>query len=348
MKAMVLTGKAQAEYREVPTPECPVDGLLVKIEAVGLCGSDVRTFTYGHSKVKYPAIIGHETAGTIVEAGPENKGGWKVGDNVIINPAIICGTCYYCTHNLSALCENMHVYGNDIPGGYAQYMAVPGVGVEHGQILRIPEGIAFDEIIIVELLASVIASQENLRISLGETVVIIGTGPIGCLHAQIAKLRGATKIIMADLNRERLDMVHQFGGTHFVDSSKEDLVKIVREVTGGRGADAVIVAAPSTQPHQPGLEMLRKEGRLCVFGGLNKENPWSNLDANLIHYNRLEIRGAYSYSFANFQQGLELVTAGKIDKDIVTHRLPLKDMVEGVHLVQQGKAIKVVLKPWEE
>ena len=349
MKALVLTGKEQAEYRDVEKPVCPEAGMILKIESVGLCGSDVRTYLHGHSKVKYPAIIGHENAGTIAEVGSKVRMDWKVGDRVIVNPAILCGKCYYCTHgDMSGLCEVLSVYGNDIPGGFAQYMQIPGVGVEKGQILRIPEEIDFDEIVIVELLASVIKAQEQLRIGLGETVVIIGTGPIGCLHAQIAKLRGATKIIMAGRNQERLNMAGKFGATHLVNSAGEDLVKRVKEITGDRGADVVIVAAPSAEPHQPGLEMLRKEGRLSMFGGLSKENPWSRLDANLIHYNRLEIRGAYSYSFADFMQGFELVLAGKIDKDIVTHKLPLKDMPEGVRLIQAGKAIKVVLKPWLE
>ena len=349
MKALVLTGKQQAEYIDVEKPVCAKDGMILKIEAVGLCGSDVRTYIHGHSKVKYPAIIGHENAGVIVEIGEDVKADWKVGDRVIVNPAIPCGKCYYCTHDdMSGLCEILSVYGNDIPGGFAQYMAIPGVGIEKGQIIRIPDEIDFDEIIIVELLASVIKSQEHMRVSLGDTVVIIGSGPIGCLHAQIAKLRGATKIVMADINQERLDMVGKFGATHLVNSGQEDLVKIVKEITNGRGADVVIVAAPTAEPHQQGLEMLRKEGRLSMFGGLNKDNPWTKLDANLIHYNRLEIHGAYSYSFANFMQGFELVLAGKINKDIVTHKIPLKDMPEGVKLIQAGKAIKVVLKPWME
>lgn len=349
MKAFVLTGKGKGEYKDVEKPVCAKDGMILKIEAVGLCGSDVRTYVHGHSKVTYPAVIGHENAGTIVEVGEEVKAGWKVGDRVVVNPAIPCGKCYYCTHDdMSGLCEVLSVYGNDIPGGFAQYMAIPGAGVEKGQIIRIPEGIDFDEIIIVELLASVVKAQDQLRVGLGETVVIVGSGPIGCLHTQIAKLRGATKIILADLNQERLDMAGKFGATHLVNSSKEDLEKKVKEITNGRGADVVIVAAPSAEPHQQGLEMLRKEGRLSMFGGLNKENPWTKLDANLIHYNRLEIRGAYSYSFANFMQGFDLVLAGKINKDIVTHKIPLKDVPEGVKLIQTGKAIKVVLKPWME
>lgn len=347
MKALLLTGKSQVEYKEVPTPKCPDDGILVRIDAVGLCGSDVRTYTHGHAKVKYPAILGHENAGVIIEVG-KNVKDYKVGERIIANPAIPCGRCYYCNHDNRGLCEDLMVFGHDIPGGFAQYMVIPGVGLERGQILRVPDNIELDKIIITELLASVIKAHEQLRTSLGETVVVIGAGPIGCLHVQIAKLRGATTIIMADLNQERLDLCKEFGATHFVDSSKEDLVKKVKEITDGRGADVVVVAAPATQPHQQGLQMLRKEGRLSIFGGLNKDNPWSTLDGNLIHYNRLEIRGAYSYSPANFEKGFNLLKEGKINTSIITHKLPLKDMEKGVELIKSGKAIKVVLLPQEE
>lgn len=344
MKALLLTGKSSVEYKEIPTPDCPDDGLLLKIEAVGLCGSDVRTYTHGHSKVKYPAILGHENAGVIEQVG-KNVKDYKVGERILASPAISCGKCYYCTHNMPGLCEVLVVFGHSIPGGFAQYMVIPGEALERGQLIRIPEHIDFDQMIIVELLASVIKAQEQLEISLGDTVVIIGSGPIGCLHAQIAKLRGATTIVMADINKERLDKCVQFGGTHFVDSSKEDLVKIVKDITEDRGADVVIAAAPSSQPHQPGLEMLRKEGRLSVFGGLDKANPWSNLDANLIHYNRLSVIGAYSYSPATFAKGFDLISAGKINMNIITHKLPLSQMEEGVRLIKSGEAIKVVLLP---
>lgn len=347
MKALLLKDKQLVEYKEIPTPDCPEDGLLLKIDAVGLCGSDVRTYMHGHSKITYPVILGHENVGTIVEVG-NNVKGYEKGEKILASPAISCGKCYYCTHNMPGLCNELIVVGHSIQGGFAQHMVIPGIAVEKGQLIKIPDGLEAENMILVELLASVIKSQERLEVSLGETVVIIGAGPIGCLHSQIASIRGATTIIMADLNNNRLNMVKKFGGTHFVDTSKNDLVKIVQALTKGIGADVVIVAAPSTQPHQPGLEMLRKEGRLSIFGGLNKDNPWSNLDANLIHYNRLKIIGDYSYSKATFELGCKLIEAGKIDTGIITHKIKLKNIEEGIKLIQEGKAIKVVLLPNKE
>lgn len=348
MKALFLTGKCQVEYKEVPKPQCPEDGMLIKIDSVGLCGSDVRTYTVGHAKIKYPVILGHENAGIIEEVGPKVKGDWKVGDHVVANPAIPCGKCYYCVNKMPGLCDHLEVAGTSFSGGFAQYMVFPGSMVERGQIIKIPKDVDLEPMILVELLASVIKAQDCLKVGMGESVVIIGSGPIGCLHAQIAKLHGATKIIMADLNKERLEKCYGFGGTHFIVSSEENIVERVMEITEGRGADVVIVACPATEPHQQGLQMLRKEGRLSIFGGLNKDNPWSNMDANLIHYKRLTVQGAYSYSAAEFAKGYELIKAGKIDTNIITHKLPLSKMEDGVKAIRSGEAIKVVLKPWAE
>ena len=348
MKALYLTDVQTVEYKEVPTPECPDDGLLIKIDSVGLCGSDVRTYMVGHPKIKYPVIIGHENAGIVEQVGKDVKGDWKVGDKVVANPAIPCGKCYYCVNKMPGLCQHLEVAGTSFPGGFAQYMVFPGTMLDKGQIIKVPADAELEPMILAELLASVIKAQDCLKVGMGETVVIIGSGPIGCLHAQIAKLHGATKIIMADLNKNRLDKCHGFGGTHFIVSSEENLVERVMEITDGIGADVVIVACPATEPHQQGLQMLRKEGRLSIFGGLNKNNPWSTMDGNLIHYNRLSVIGAYSYSAAEFALGYELIRAGKIDTNLITHKLPLSKMEDGVKAIQSGDAIKVVLKPWAE
>jgi L-iditol 2-dehydrogenase len=249
---------------------------------------------------------------------------------------------------MPGLCENLEVAGTSFHGGFAQYMAFPESALTRGQIIKLPEDTDLEPMILCELLASVIKAQDDLKVGLGETVVIIGSGPIGCLHAQIAKLHGATTIVMADLSAQRLALCKDFGGTHFIDSSKEDLVKKVMEITDGRGADVCISANPSPQPHEQGVEMLRKEGRLSFFGGLAKDNSMTSIDGNLVHYKRLRVFGAYSYSQVEFALGYKLLAGGLIDKRIITHKLPLEKMEEGVRMVQNGSAIKVVLKPWME
>lgn len=347
MKALFLKGIRNVEYSDIPKPTCPDDGLLIKVDTAGLCGSDIRLYNSGSSSLQYPVILGHEIAGIIEEVGKSVVYEWKIGDRVIANPTVPCGKCFYCVNNMYDLCDYLEIAGNSFPGAFAQYMVLPRSMVERGQIIKIADGCELEPMVLVELLASVIKAQNDLHINIGETVVIIGSGPIGCLHAQIAKLHGAMRIIMADINGERLDKCRGFGGTHFIVSSKENLVSRVLDITGGHGADAVIVACPAKEPHQQGLEMLRKEGRLSIFGGLAKDNSYSTMDANLIHYKRLKVLGAFTYSMAEFQRGYELISSGKIDTNIITHKFPLREMESGVAAANSGEAIKVLLKPWE-
>jgi L-iditol 2-dehydrogenase len=345
LKALYLTGRAQVEVRDIPTPDCPEDGLLIKIDSVGLCGSDVRTYAVGSAKINYPVILGHENAGIVAAVG-RRAAGYAVGDRVVANPAIPCGKCYYCVNKMPGLCDTLEVAGTSFPGGFAHYMVFHGTMLQRGQIIKVPDGVDLEPMILAELLASVIKAQSDLQVGLGESVVIIGAGPIGCLHAMIAKLRGAGVIVLADVSASRIALSREYAGTHFVVSSEDDLVQRVMEITGGRGADVCISANPSAKPHQQGVELLRKEGRLSMFGGLPKDASMTTLDGNMIHYKRLKILGAYSYSAADFAKGYDLLSGGRIDSRIITHRLPLERMEDGVRAIQDGSAIKVVLKPW--
>jgi L-iditol 2-dehydrogenase len=347
LKALYLTGKKQVEVRDIPVPECPDDGLLIKIDSVGLCGSDVRTYSVGSAKINYPVILGHENAGTVAAVGSRVTD-YAAGDRVVANPAIPCGKCYYCVNKMPGLCDVLEVAGTSFPGGFAQYMVFPGTMLRRGQIIKVQDGTDLEPMVLTELLASVIKAQSDLQVGLGESVVIIGAGPIGCLHSMIAKLRGASVVVLADVSASRVALSGKYCGTHLVVSSEEDLVRRVMEITGGRGADVCISANPSAKPHQQGIELLRKEGRLSMFGGLPKDASMTTLDGNMIHYKRLRVFGAYSYSAADFAKGYELLREGRIDLRIITHKFPLERMEDGVRAVQDGSAIKVVLKPWME
>src|SRR5699024_10863763 len=135
MKALVLEGKEKINCRELETPECPSDGLLLKVDSVGCCGSDLRTYSHGHHDVEYPCILGHENAGPIGEVGSEVEG-YEVGERIIVNPVLPCGKCWYCEKGLQNLCTDRLTYGHQIQGGFAQYMVVPGFGLERGQVLK--------------------------------------------------------------------------------------------------------------------------------------------------------------------------------------------------------------------
>lgn len=345
MKALVLKGKKDISYEEIEMKKCPKDGLLLKIEAVGLCGSDIRTYEFGHHNLTYPAILGHENAGEIIQVGVDAPGEFKVGDRIIMFPTIPCMKCWYCQNGKHSLCINRPTYGTDLHGGMAEYMVIPKEGIERGTICKIPKDIKGEDIVVVELLSSILNAQEYANVSLGETVVIIGSGPIGCLHTEVARLRGAKEIIIVDIKDNRLQKAKDFSATHFINSAKENLKERIMEITSGFGADVVIIAAPSASAIKEGLELLRKQGRLVIFGGLNKEDPWVTLDGNLIHYNELKVIGTFGYNGSTFEKAFNIVCNKMLRGNIVTHILPLEQMEEGVRLVKEGEALKVVLKP---
>lgn len=349
MKAVVFYGPNDFTYEEVETPKCPPDGVLVKIEAVGLCGSDIRTFGFGHSKVKPPAIIGHEVVGLVDEVGSDVKGFLK-GDRVAVNPIIPCGECYYCKQNMGNQCKNLQVIGSQLAGGYAQYVIVPQIAIKNDCLHIISDDLSFDYAPMAETTASVYSTQEYVNVKKGDVVLIIGAGPLGNLHADIAKARGARKVIMSEMSEQRLEMARRFKSIDvFVDPSKENLKEIVMKETGGYGADVVIPACPVGKVQEQALELVKSRGRILLFGGLPKDNCHINLDSNVIHYKEIAIFGGYAYNPDCFKVALDIITDNKIQADqFVTHVLPLKDIKEGIEIIKTGKGIKVILKPWEE
>lgn len=345
MKALVLKGKKEVSYEEVKTPKCPNEGMLIKMEAVGLCGSDIRTYNFGHPKLKYPAVLGHEDAGEIVEIGKEATTNLKVGQRVLLYPNTYCGKCYFCERGIQSLCLERFTYGSEVHGGFAEFLAIPKEGMNDALFFPIPKEVKSEELIIAELLSSAISCQKYANVSMGESVVIIGSGPLACLHSEVARLRGAKKIIIIGRNEARLEMSKGFSATDFINSTKEDRVKKVLELTDGFGADVVIISAPSGEPAQDGLKMLRKQGRLVLFGGLNKDDPMFTVDANLIHYNELTIMGAYGAGIDDYKKAVDLISNNMLRGKIKIHTLPLKDMEKGVALIKEGKAQKIILKP---
>ena len=345
MRASVFEGIEKLVLREVPIPKCEKDGILVKVEACGICGSDIRNYHSGLRSGIKEQIIGHEIAGVVVEAGSSVKR-FKALDKIAIAPDVSCGECYYCKRGLVNLCVDHKMVGTNFPGGFAEYVYLPGIVLNRGMVHHMPEGLSFDEATISEPASSVLACQEYNNISLGDTVVIIGDGPIGCLHIEVARARGASIIIMVGLTR--LDSVTQFNPDYIIDAATMNPVEEVLKITGGRGADAVIIANPVARTQEQGVEMARKRGKIIIFGGVNKNNPMTNLNSNLIHYNELSIVGAFSYSATTHEKALQLINEGKISaKKYINKYVSLEKIAEGIAYAEQGKALKVIIRPWQ-
>jgi len=346
MKAIVVHAPMQFEMEDVPMPECPEGGLILKIIACGLCGSDLRTLRSGHSRVNFPWIIGHEIAGTVVELGNNYRGVWQEGDALAVGPVNYCGVCDFCVGGKYELCENLREIGQVWHGGFAEYIAIPEDCVNLGTIRPVPEGLDPAIAAISEPISSCVNAQENGQIGLGDTVVIIGAGPIGCIHTSLARARGADKIIIADVVAERLKMAEAFAPDVIINVSETDLVEKVRRLTDGKGADVIITANPVPSTQVQAVEMAKKGGRILLFGGLPKDNCKPGLDTNIVHYNALHLIGTTTFAPRHQIIALKLLASGKIPGDkLVTHRLPLSEFSKAVEMALEGKVLKAVLLP---
>lgn len=345
MKAALMYGPSDIRVEEVDRPECPEGGFILKVIAIGLCGSDIRNLTTDSRKGQYPHIYGHEITG-IVDEVSESCTKYKVGDRLYIYPVDHCMECEACRTGHSEMCENGGDYTNR-QGGFADYVPVTKTQVERDSIYRIPEGISFERASLGEPLSSVYACQENIGVGFGDTIVIIGAGPIGCFHAKLAKLRGAKKVIMIEINDKRLEMTKQFGVDHTINSLNEDPIEAVKKLTDGKGADKVISANPSTAAQAQAIFMAKKTGTVVFFGGVAK-GALTELDTNYIHYNGLWIYGHYGANSMQVQKSFELAISDEFEAEkFITHELPLSEINKGIELTKTGEAIKVVLHPNE-
>jgi L-iditol 2-dehydrogenase len=337
-------GDVRIEEVNEPTPG-PGD-VLLRIRACSTCGTDVKIFRFGHHHIVPPRVMGHEIAGEIVAVGAE-VAGWVPGDRVQVIAAIPCGQCPDCRRGRMTVCPNQESMGYHYDGGFAELMVVPAKVLAVEGLNRIPAGVSFAEASVAEPLACVLNGQLLARVGEGDDVVVVGSGPIGCLHVRLARSRGAARVFLVDLNADRLAMAADLVRPDAtVVGSDVDVVEAVHKLTDGRGADVIITAAASGTAQEQALRMAAPQGRISLFGGLPKDNPIIALDSNLVHYRELTVVGASGSSPAHNAAALQLIATGAVPvADLITHRLPLADALSAFDLVAQGTAIKVTVEP---
>jgi len=346
MIAAHLIAPQTIELRDVPPPACPADGLVLEMRACGVCGSDLRRWREGPPSGTPHLIQGHELAGEVVEVGPQVTR-FKVGDRLAVAPDIHCGVCWYCRRGLFNLCPELKLLGitPGLDGGFAERVVLDEVLLRNGIVHPIPDGLSWHEGALAETLSSVLASHEKCGTSLGETVVVLGAGPIGCLHVVIAKARGAA-VVVAEPNPLRRSGAEKFGPDATLDPSQQDVVAEVKRLTGGLGADVVICANPVASTQTQAVEMARRGGRIVLFGGLPKADPMVRLNANLIHYGEQVLMGAFSYHPRFHEQALEVLRRKVVRAELfVTHTRPLSRIAEAFAIAASGEALKVMVEP---
>ena len=344
MRAAVFMGPGVMEVREVATPKPKSGEVLVKVKSCAVCGTDVRIFTHGQKNVVPPITTGHEIAGVIEEIGKDVKGNFKKGDKVTVVTCVGCQKCRYCKKGIYNLCDDPKYIGYYYPGGFAEYVIIPEEAVKGNNIVKIDADISFPEISVIEPLTCCINGQEFLHIEKGDNVVIFGSGPIGFLHAELAKASGADKVIMADISQERLDMAKNFSITHFINSKTENPLEKVMSLTGGCGADVIIVACGVLSVFEQALQMINKRGRISYFASLPKDNPVIKFDANVLHYKEVSVHGAFASNRSHFDKAVELISSKKINvKKVVTHTFPLEKIVDAMNMSKSGVGLKSVI-----
>jgi len=346
MKAAFLVGPRQIELRAVPAPECPRDGLVLEMRACGVCGSDLRRWREGPPPGIPDLVQGHELAGVVVETGPDTPR-FKKGDRLAVATDVHCGECWYCRRGHFNVCTGLRLLGitPGMPGGFAEQVVLPGDLLRNGIVHAMPDGLSFEEGGLAETLSSVLASHHKCQTSVGETVVVMGAGPIGCLHIVIARTRGA-RVLVAEPNPLRRQGAEKFEPDATIDVTRVDVIEEVKRLTAGLGADVVICANPVGSTQTQAVEMARRGGRIVLFGGLPKSNPMVNLNSNRIHYGELAIIGAFSYHPSFHEQALSVLHRKQVRAEqFVTHHRPLNSIAEAFEIAASGEALKVMVQP---
>ena len=331
---------------ETPRPALRAGELLMRVVACGTCGTDVKILRSGHQHLVPPRVLGHEVAGIVEELG-EGTEGVVPGDRMQLIAAIPCGECFECKHRSMSICPNQESIGYQYDGGFAQWLAVPAKVMRVGGLNRIPESLSFEEAAVTEPLACVLNGQELAGLGSEDVVVVVGAGPIGCLHVRLARARGAARVVLIEQNTQRLQLsASRVEPDAAIDVNRDDPIDAVLKLTDGRGADVVVTAAASGRAQENALQMASRRGRISFFGGLPKDDPFIRLDSNLVHYKELTIVGANRSTPKQNAEALRLIATGAVPvADLITDRFPLEKVHDAIEAVQGGDSIKVVITP---
>jgi L-iditol 2-dehydrogenase len=345
MRAAVLEDLEKLVVKEVPKPRIDDYSLLVKVGACAICGSDIRMFHHGNNRLTPPAIMGHEASGEIVEVGSRVQG-FQAGDRVALGGDVPCGKCEMCLKGLGNNCPINYAMGYQFAGSFAEYVLLNPLVVEHGPIAKVPDHVSFEEAALAEPLACCLNGIELCRPELGDTMVVVGAGPLGILLTELGKLMGVTKTLVVNRSRPRLEIAKTFGVDVTICSSEENTVERVLEETHGEGANIIITACPSPEAQAETLHYAAHRARINLFGGLPKGKSLVPIDTNVLHYREIFLFGSHGAVPSHLKKAIDLIASGKIDmKKYISHTFPLESALEAFKAAEDKVGMRVVLKP---
>lgn len=317
--------------------------LLIRNHVALTCGTDLKMFLRGHRLVTPPLIIGHEFAGTVEEVG-EGVKGFERGMRVVAANSAPCMSCYYCQIGKPNLCDHLDevLVGFSSPGAYAEYVRLPARIVKQNAYV-IPKDVPLESAAFVEPLACVVHGIELSNIKASDLVFVIGAGPIGLMHVQLAKVRAAKTVAVADASSERLQRAAQLGADKLITSS--DPAGQVKTLTENRGADVTIEAVGKPETWEMAVRATRKGGTTVLFGGCPAGST-AAIDTGLVHYGELTLKGVFHHTPSDVREALRLISTEQVKvAPLITHRMRLTEVEAALRLMQKGTAIKVAITP---
>lgn len=337
MKAIRLSKPWEIGCVDIDKPIPKENEALIRVVAAGICGSDIGAFRGANKLVSYPRIIGHELTGIVESIPDDNKNHIRVGDRVVVDPYLYCGHCYPCSIGRTNCCENLHVLGVHVDGGMSEYYCHPA-----DMLIKVPDALSDEEAAMAEPLTISLHGVHRGQLKAGEYCAVIGAGPIGLAAGLAAEAYGAHAILL-DLVKERLDFAASLGIEYTIQSSQEDAVSRIREITGGTMAQLVMECSGANSAIRSTLDYVSYAGRITLTGWPKKE---TSLPTDLFTKKELDIRGART-SAGEFPEAMDLMLTGKVDmKKLLTDTIRIDQVPEVIPDMEKnpGKYMKVVVK----
>lgn len=345
MRAVVLNGPNDFKAAEVEKPEIGDNDILLQMKKAAICGTDMRILAGTKTKgVRYPSIIGHEMCGLICEVG-KNVKGFEVGEKVSIANVIPCHSCHSCLTGRENACMNRKAIGYEFDGGFAEYVRIPGIAIESGNVVKLPEDVSFEEGALIEPLSCCIRGLKNAGTGFNDSVLIVGAGPIGLMHLQLSKIVGAKKVIVSEPIASRREKAEKLGADLVIDPTKENLADIVMRETDSLGMDVIVMAIGVPAIINSTLKLCRKGGTVNLFAGFAGTGE-STIEVNTIHYNEINVNGSTAYKREDYFEAADMVKNKKVNlKEIVTHTFKIDDFQDAYEVCKNGSGLKVLIEP---